>query len=116
MEVCWWVETQCGVVYPQRTVAITTRVWGVRVHSMLLYGGHCLELWSRHGVVRRRDREGSGVCRDVVVQFRGKGRGLGRGGGVMESNGLQRETSCSCGGLLELRNNNWWWSHLETWI
>ena len=36
---------------------------GVRVHSMLRDGGHCLERWSSrgYGMVRRREREWSWV-------------------------------------------------------
>ena len=66
VQMCRWVETGRGVVYPQRTVAMTTGGWsmtGVRVHSMLRDGGHCLERWSSrgYGMVRRREREWSWV-------------------------------------------------------
>ena len=106
---------------------MTTGGWSmtrVRVHSILRDGGQCLERWSSrvYGMVRRREREWSRVCRQVVVQFGWKGRGLGGDSGIMESQRLERETNGSRGfqggrgrsHRLELGNYHWLRPHLKT--
>ena len=83
-----------GVAHPQGgCISIATQ--RRRSGSCILVdcgGGHCLEcsLYRLQGgrLVGRRQRGGAMVNRNIVVQFRGEGRGLVYSGGVVQGEGV----------------------------